>query len=604
MRMQSTWGKCSSAAVLVTVLLACGGAEPKTGTTSKQGDGLFAVAAQSRGAKAAPARKPGRSALMRGPESAAPAAADTTIRGTLAQGDAVLESDGSYVDYHTYQGRRGERLSITLESSEFDAYLFLAAGSPASYELLADDDDGGGGTNARIDITLPADGDYTILVNSYAAGETGAYVLRVGLGSVGPTPTTGTLGRNTPVQGQLSSTDPPLESDGTYYDAWTFDGRAGEQVTLTMRSEEFDTYLIVGIGSPGDLELLGEDDDGGGGTDSQVMVRLPEDGTYTVLANSYEIAEGAYTLLLESAEAVDYTERYPGGGDPNGRYALLVGIDDYPGTDSDLSSSVADVRLMEQTLIDEFGYSPANIVTLTDHEANRDHIINAFSRHLGQAGPAGTALFFYSGHGFQLDDNVGVGLPDDPEPGDSRDEALYVWGYDEQSTTVLDDELGYLIDQLSTDRTLVMLDSCASGSGTRGGSAKFVTAEDAAPFLRLPRRFIGEAKAASGTGAGATGMFDTASTRRPHVLLAGSQENAFSFTAEGWPDHGGVASVFTYYVVTELERATPETTFEQLLDRVRTQAESYSARERLTPPQVPQVGGELARTRVLSFFRN
>ena len=97
-----------------------------------------------------------------------------SITGALSPTSPVLEADGSYYELHTFEGTADETLTIDLISDDFDAYLILQ--SPTG-EAIAQDDDGAGGTNARIVMTLPTTGRYTLLINSYEPGETGAYRL-------------------------------------------------------------------------------------------------------------------------------------------------------------------------------------------------------------------------------------------------------------------------------------------------------------------------------------------------------------------------------------------------------------------------------------------
>ena len=96
----------------------------------------------------------------------------------------------------------------------------------------------------------------------------------------------------------LSAGDPRLP-DGTRYDLWSFTGRQGERVTVTMRSSSFDTFLAVGTLERGEFRALATDDDGADGTNSRVELRLPYDGIYVIRANSLLSATGPYTLLLQ-----------------------------------------------------------------------------------------------------------------------------------------------------------------------------------------------------------------------------------------------------------------------------------------------------------------
>lgn len=93
-----------------------------------------------------------------------------TVGGALQAGDDQLDS-GEYVDTFTFRGRRGERIAAELTSSAFDAYLILT--TPSGEQL--DNDDGEDGTNSRLDAVLQEDGEYTVAVTSFGAGETGSY---------------------------------------------------------------------------------------------------------------------------------------------------------------------------------------------------------------------------------------------------------------------------------------------------------------------------------------------------------------------------------------------------------------------------------------------
>src|SRR5690606_23586910 len=68
------------------------------------------------------------------------------------------------------------------------------------------------------------------------------------------------------VTGTLTRSDPSLE-DGEYYHAWELDGTEGQQIVVTLRSDDFDSY--IGIVAP-DLDWEAEDDDGAGDTDARL----------------------------------------------------------------------------------------------------------------------------------------------------------------------------------------------------------------------------------------------------------------------------------------------------------------------------------------------
>ena len=95
--------------------------------------------------------------------------------------------------------------------------------------------------------------------------------------------------------GRLSLGDNRL-SDDSVYDLYKFSGQARQQVTISMFSQDFDTYLIL-ENSFG--ETIDQDDDSGDGTNSQIVVTLPTTGTYRVYANAYAAnSYGNYNLIV------------------------------------------------------------------------------------------------------------------------------------------------------------------------------------------------------------------------------------------------------------------------------------------------------------------
>lgn len=107
-----------------------------------------------------------------------PITAGQTVTGALAQDDQA-QSDGSRYDAWVYTGKRGERLTITLKSTAFDAYLTLGRMDGGSFKEMKTDDDGGGGSDSQMVVVLPADGEYVIRAGSLVGDSYGAYTLRV-----------------------------------------------------------------------------------------------------------------------------------------------------------------------------------------------------------------------------------------------------------------------------------------------------------------------------------------------------------------------------------------------------------------------------------------
>ncbi|MFL5385487.1 MAG: S1C family serine protease [Longimicrobiaceae bacterium] len=248
-----------------------------------------------------------------------------TVTGRLTDSDFVLP-DGSYADSYVYMGRAGERITATLRSSDFDAYLVVD--DPRSATWQETDDDGGGNLDSELTVTLPRDGPYLIVANSVAAQATGNYQITLrsaGRGPVGPG-SGGAGGRGTlsdlarmqlpritagqSVSGRLTTEDFLRTDDNTYADGYLYSGRAGERLTVTMQSSAFSSWVVVDDPNG----PMREHDDGQAGEPAQVTVTLPHDGNYLIVANSVTRSSGAYTLSIRSGRGGGVDDGGPRGG--------------------------------------------------------------------------------------------------------------------------------------------------------------------------------------------------------------------------------------------------------------------------------------------------
>ncbi|MGD1865281.1 MAG: trypsin-like peptidase domain-containing protein [Phormidesmis sp.] len=228
-----------------------------------------------------------------------------SIQGQLTTNSEVLPTDSSYYNAYSFEGRRGQNISIEMSSTSVDAYLILL--SPQGRDLIQDDNSGGNG-NAKLVFTVPENGTYTILANSYGSRETGAYALRATEGANTAGRSTGrSVSRqpgstsNFPIQtsGVLSARSPVLQQDGSRYEEFVFDGEAGQRVRIVLASREFDPYLVL-FGPNG--EFLEQNDDlSPDSLDAAISITLPTTGQYRVLANSYDSSGlGRFSLDISS----------------------------------------------------------------------------------------------------------------------------------------------------------------------------------------------------------------------------------------------------------------------------------------------------------------
>jgi len=102
--------------------------------------------------------------------------------------------------------------------------------------------------------------------------------------------------------GTLAEGDATL-GDGSLYDESFFQGQAGQIVKITLESTEFDTYLILKDSSG---EHIAINDDGSNSSNAEIVIQLPRDGEYRILANAFDATgRGAYRLTIAPANEAD-----------------------------------------------------------------------------------------------------------------------------------------------------------------------------------------------------------------------------------------------------------------------------------------------------------
>jgi metacaspase-1 len=136
--------------------------------------------------------------------------------------------------------------------------------------------------------------------------------------------------------------------------------------------------------------------------------------------------------------------------------ALCMGINNYPGTDSDLSGCINDVNDWSKIFLKN-GYT---VQTLVDKEATRKNMMEAMKDIIGNAEKGDSVILQYSGHGSYVPDKEG-------DESDGTDECLCP--YDVTSGQfITDDELNELFTSKKNGVKLVFFsDSCHSGTVSR-----------------------------------------------------------------------------------------------------------------------------------------
>lgn len=231
-----------------------------------------------------------RGSIFGGREAQKIALNGPAVNGRLTEKSQILPVDNSFFDLYSFEGKAGQRVTIDMKSEEIDSYLILLG---PNQQEITQDDDSGGNKNARITVTLPVDGTYTILANSYEARQSGAYNLE--LKATAPTELTNFILRE---EGTLQPGESSkLPSDGSLYREYTFEGRVGQSVTITLESTDFDPYLALFAPNG---RLLGENDDvSESNKNAFLSVTLRANGRYRIIVNAYDASgHGRYVLTV------------------------------------------------------------------------------------------------------------------------------------------------------------------------------------------------------------------------------------------------------------------------------------------------------------------
>ncbi len=234
-----------------------------------------------------------------------------TIRDSLARKDQKFP-DGSRYKLYGFLGTKGDTLTFNLMSDDFDANLVVA---DASGNRLGLNDDGGENCNARLQFVPRATGNYRIYANSSAQAELGEYRLSLARGRAA-TPSdsvckgfgrvAGMIDVGQTITGTLTSDDPQLPSDSTYFERWILPVKANQSFTVDLISDDFDAYLLL-TRSRG--EKLVDNDDGGGGCNARIVYTATDGHPLRIVVNSASQPKrqtGRFTLrVTEGQSTVD-----------------------------------------------------------------------------------------------------------------------------------------------------------------------------------------------------------------------------------------------------------------------------------------------------------
>jgi len=241
-----------------------------------------------------------------------------TLPGQITTSDS-LYPDTTYYQFWQFAPRARQQVTIDLASDEFDPVLILRG-----LDTTVVNNNGGPGCDARVSLTFPETGPYTILVNTTSdpPRQTGRFTLSLTEGHKDqvsdecrpprppgppgpPKPprlaaadgqATHTIAVGQSIEGVLTGADHFRPRDSTYSQSWTLAGIAGQVVTVDLESPAFDPYLFVA--GPGIGTSL-QDDDSGGNCNARLTLAFPQTGDYVIVVNSAtKHGTGPFTLSV------------------------------------------------------------------------------------------------------------------------------------------------------------------------------------------------------------------------------------------------------------------------------------------------------------------
>lgn len=140
--------------------------------------------------------------------------------------------------------------------------------------------------------------------------------------------------------------------------------------------------------------------------------------------------------------------------------AFLVGINKYQG--SPLNGCVNDVLLMYKILSEKLYFKTENIDIITDEQCTTENILGGLKKLTSGLSKDDIVYFHYSGHGSQVVSNDWTSGSE----ADGRDEILCPYDLDWKNP-IRDNDLNTIFSPLIGIKSVVVLDSCHSGTGLR-----------------------------------------------------------------------------------------------------------------------------------------
>ncbi|MCR4316646.1 MAG: protein kinase [Planctomycetes bacterium] len=214
-------------------------------------------------------------------------APDDEWSGTGALEASDEQREGRFIDWRTAELQPGWEITITLTSESFDTVLYLVG--PDGSEWSNDDSEEVGGTNSRLKHVALTAGTYRIGASSYEEGATGDYSLSYAIvrGEV--------LEPSWIEEGALAEGD--QLRDGKFIDWYEVELTIDTKIVVTVRSDDFDTFLLFETADGQTLENDDSEAAGGTGLNSRIEYTAGVTGTCRFGVTTYEAGlQGTYRV--------------------------------------------------------------------------------------------------------------------------------------------------------------------------------------------------------------------------------------------------------------------------------------------------------------------
>jgi hypothetical protein len=202
--------------------------------------------------------------------------------------------NGQPMDQYQFTLPNDGTIAAVMTSNQLDGYLTL---TDSSGNVLRSDDNSYGYNDPLI-VQFLAAGTYQLTARAASGTVGGMYQVNL-LASLGARPpfcnSKGTLAPGASISGALTFTACQY-IDATFADVYQMTLAANTTIDLRLNSTDFDAYLVI-LDAKGNL--IAQDDDSGGGTNSRIQQSLVAGNYYVFVkpfANYYSL--GNYTLTL------------------------------------------------------------------------------------------------------------------------------------------------------------------------------------------------------------------------------------------------------------------------------------------------------------------